>query len=69
MMYRPPGTGSVFVPLKKIKWSWYGKAQKTGGTWNMVLPSDSGWQFDGDYPIFPVWTNYSGGPLFTTWTP
>lgn len=68
MMYRPPGDGSVFVPLKKIKWSWYGKAQKTGGTWNMVLPSDSGWQFDGDYPLFPLWTGRSG-PLLDTWNP
>ena len=78
MMYRPPGLGSVFVPLRKIKWSWYGKARKPDTPsypnyrdWltSDLVASDSSWSFDGgDFPSFPLWSEYSG-PLLKTWTP
>ena len=71
MMYCPPGNDSAFVPLKKIKWNWYGKAQKPssrGWLTTDLIASDSGWQSDGDFPIFPEWNAYSG-PRLGYWTP
>ena len=69
MMYRPPGDGSVFVPVKKISWHWQGNASLVGSTWSLGS-TDAGYAFDGgDYPPFPIWTQLvkGGGP--SSWTP
>ena len=72
MMYQPPGTGSVFVPLKKIKWQWYGKARKPlNRDWTVsdLVGSNSSWQFDGlNFPRFPEWDSVSGS-LLDFWRP
>ncbi|MFY9234334.1 MAG: hypothetical protein WAO58_07730 [Fimbriimonadaceae bacterium] len=69
LMYLPPGTGSVFVPIKKLQWFWAGDAQRTIPNPWILVSSDSGWGYAGDYPAFPAWSGYMNEYLGNTWLP
>ena len=56
MMYRPPGTGSVFVPIKNIEWNCAGDGVEDPLIGWYIASSDSGWDFLDDFPAFPAWT-------------
>ncbi len=68
MMYRPPGVGSEFVPIKKITWFWQGTAAGSGTNWT-VLSSSSDFTIGNDYPEFPEWTGRITATALTTWSP
>ena len=55
LMYQPPGSDSVVVPLKKVTWFWQGKGTQTGGIWS-TSNKNAQWGFDGDFPDHPLWT-------------
>ncbi len=68
LLYRPPGVGSQFVPIRKLTWYWAGNASKDAtGAW-ALSSSNSGWQFAGDYPIHPTWTDCCDYRI-QTWLP
>jgi len=61
LMYLPPGGDSRYVPIRKIKWFWYGAASRSTTApydWKMTsLLTDRGWSFDGaPYPPHPEWS-------------
>ncbi len=64
LMYLPPGGDSRYVPIRKIKWFWYGASSRSTTApyaWSMSSsPTDCGWNFDGDlYPAPPQWSAIS----------
>ena len=69
-LYSPPGTGSMYVPLKG--WPWYWKAQAYriddgygGYDWAMTDP-EAAFSFE-DFPFHPLWDrNIADGKI---WTP
>lgn len=65
-MYRPPGTDSVFVPLKSLTWFWQGTATvDAAGKWSIsnaaqnVTPAV-------DFPLHPKW---QGNITGAAWNP
>ncbi len=78
LMYRPPGSDSIPVPIKKFEWKWGGQAKLVGGQWQPGTNPDP--QTYGAAPFqsvtppvdtdaFPVWghniTEFTTEPV--TW--
>ncbi len=38
LMWKPPVSNSIWVPLEYLSWKWAGEAKRTGGAWNMIVP-------------------------------
>ncbi len=56
-LYRPPGTDSLFVPLKNLNWYWQGAAApnpNASEVWSVSNPAAL-WSFLADFPAHPVW--------------
>ena len=65
-LYRPPGSDSLWVPLKELQWFWQGAASPdTGSVWS-VSNTAAMWGFVDDFPPHPQW-NGNVAPL--TYTP
>jgi hypothetical protein len=57
LMYRPPGIGARWVPLKRIKWGWGISATCTNGVWSIDSGTPSQFASSAlDCNIHPVWT-------------
>jgi len=57
LMYRPPGIGARWVPLKCITWGWGISATRTNGVWSIDDGTPSQFASDGlDCNIHPIWT-------------
>jgi hypothetical protein len=56
LMWKPDGEDSIWVPLKRIKWSWKEQAKKqASGSWEFLLP-DCSVELVGSAPDgLPVW--------------
>lgn len=59
LMYRPiGGSGNIFVPLKKVSWTWGGEAIYTNSSWNLTTSPDQRSHVDAvDTSEHPEWTN------------
>jgi hypothetical protein len=59
LLYRPPGAGSVYVPLHIYRWEWGGVATLSGGSWSLANTVDGLTEDNatGDQSDFPQW-NY-----------
>jgi hypothetical protein len=55
LLWRPAGTDTIDVPLKRIDWSWSGHVQKSGGTWSLISSSDPS-PSTIDTTLHPEWT-------------
>lgn len=58
LMFKPSGDGSIWVPLRKTNWSWYGSAvrdHKTG-TWNLKKSKNNVNPPSSVTTEFPEWT-------------
>ena len=67
-MYLPPGAGSAYVPLLKIKWYWNAEVQwfAPDNKWHLMSsPGDCAWGYDGGpFPEFPHWnSNIASGQI------
>jgi len=67
MMYRPPGAGSLFVPIKNIEWNCAGDGVEDPVLGWYVASSDSGWDYLDDFPDFPTWTDRSRPDRLNEW--
>jgi len=56
LMYQPPGSGSLPVPLKESGWYWQFQALKDASNAWSTGGKNAQWGFVGDFPSFPVWT-------------
>jgi hypothetical protein len=56
LMFKPTGTGSIWVPLRKVSWSWSGAASRSGSTWTLNSSSHSTNPSDADSTTHPTWT-------------
>jgi hypothetical protein len=65
LMYTPPGTNSVPVPLRAVRWNWSGDAIQTNGVWQLISGSGSAAP-DNDTNGFPTWTGVVSGS--TPWS-
>ena len=67
-LYKPPGAGSCFVPLKNLEWYWQGKAQPdSSGVWQ-ISDTDGSWSFLDDFPPHPMWTERADAST-AVWVP
>ena len=55
LMYLPPGSNSVVVPLKETDWFWQAHATNSAGVW-ATSNKNAQWGFGNDFPDHPVWT-------------
>lgn len=56
LMFKPSGTGSIWVPLRKVSWNWSGAASRSGTTWTLNSSSNSVNPADPDSTSHPMWT-------------
>lgn len=59
LMFKPSGTNSIYVPLRRVNWSWAGAAERPGTlNWTLVPGSASNTQNppDADSTTHPTWT-------------
>lgn len=56
LMFQPTGTGSIWVPLRKVTWSWSGTTSRSGITWTLNSSSHSTNPSDADSTTHPQWT-------------
>jgi len=58
ILYKPPGTGSQFVPLKNSTWYWKGQGDQgtSGGIW-ILSKQDAKWTLGSDFPVHPMWSH------------
>jgi len=56
LMYLPPGSGSLPVPLKLTNWYWNFQALKDATNAWSTSSKNASWGFVGDFPAFPTWT-------------
>ncbi len=54
-MFIPGGTGSVWVPLQKVDWSWSGHALLSNGVWNLLSPSNTATNYS--TTNYPAWNS------------
>jgi hypothetical protein len=59
LMFKPSGVSgtSIWVPLRKVDWSWTATATRSGSTWTKGTSSNSPSPFDADAATHPTWTN------------
>src|SRR5208282_2558794 len=65
LMYIPPGTNTVSVPLSAVRWNWSGDAVQSNGTWQLISGSGSAGPAS-DTNGFPVWSALVNGT--TPWS-
>lgn len=58
LLFQPSGTtgNKIWVPLRKVTWTWTAAASKSGSTWSITSHSDPGTLSDADATAHPVWT-------------
>jgi hypothetical protein len=57
LMFKPPGTGSIFVPLRKVNWSWSGSGGRISAcNWILSTSNHSTNPTDADSTDFPTWS-------------
>ncbi len=56
IMFRPSGQDSIWVPLKKVSWSWSASVTQSGGNWSLGSNAHSQNPAFQDTTAFPVWT-------------
>ncbi|NKB24642.1 MAG: hypothetical protein GKR87_13175 [Kiritimatiellae bacterium] len=60
LMFKPSGTDTIWVPLKRTGWSWSGSASRNGSVWTLDSSSNPA-PTTSDTTSHPVWTrNVSG---------
>ena len=59
LMYQPPGSGSLPVPLKLTDWYWEFQALKDDSEAWSTSGKNAQWGFVSDFPAFPTWTFYA----------
>ncbi|MGI9069599.1 MAG: hypothetical protein ACR2HX_24735 [Pyrinomonadaceae bacterium] len=55
LMFKPSGASSIWVPLRRVPWSWSGTTVRSGATWSLSSSSHSVTS-DADSTAFPIWT-------------
>lgn len=56
LMFQPTGAGSIWVPLRKVTWSWSGATTRSGITWTLNSSNHSLFPSDVDSTTHPQWT-------------
>ena len=56
LMFKPSGTGAIWVPLRKTSWSWSGSASRSGTVWTLNSSNHSTNPSDVDSTTPPSWT-------------
>ncbi len=56
LMFQPPGSGSIFVPLRSVEWFWNGTAVNNAG-WSFTGGSSSINPTSSESATLPEWTN------------
>ena len=56
LMYLPPGSGSIPVPLQENDWFWHFQALKNASSIWSTNSKNAQWGYVADFPAFPVWT-------------
>jgi hypothetical protein len=56
LMYQPPGSGSLPVPLQENDWYWQFQATKDASNAWSTGSKNAQWGYIGDFPAFPQWT-------------
>jgi hypothetical protein len=59
VMFRPPGTGSQWVPLRRLVWAFAAMAEKSWGTWTVKKA------FQGTVPANGVFPRETSEPLWS----
>ena len=69
LMYKPTGSDSSWVPLRKVNWHWFAEAQLMNSVWNLINHTDPNQPIqpvDMDTISFPIWSyivpSLAGGP-------
>lgn len=55
MMYRPPGSETSFVSLRRVGWFWEGDATQSAQVWSLT-GTDAAWGFSESFPPHPEWS-------------
>jgi hypothetical protein len=56
LMFKPSSTGSIYVPLRKVDWSWSGTATRSGSQWTLTNSSNTQNPASADSTTHPTWT-------------
>lgn len=56
LLFKPSGATSIWVPLRKVSWSWSGVATRNGNIWDLSSPSNSVNPASVDSTTHPEWT-------------
>jgi hypothetical protein len=58
LMFQPSGTSGnpIWVPLRKVSWSWSASATKSGSTWSITSHNDPHNLSASETSDFPQWT-------------
>src|SRR5205085_7415543 len=57
LMFKPSTTGAIYVPLRKVDWSWNGTANRFFCSWTLgSISGHSNNPTDADATTFPQWT-------------
>ena len=65
LMYQPPGTKSLPVPLKETDWYWTFQALKNAANVWSTSGNNAYWGYVADFPDFPLWPLYAPDGCFT----
>jgi len=57
LMFMPSGSGSIWVPLRSVNWSWSGSASRSGTVWTLTSSSNTINPSDADSTTHPTWTS------------
>lgn len=56
-LYKPPGAGSQFVPLKNLNWYWQAQAHPNSSGTYVISSTNAEWSFEDDFPTHPMWSD------------
>jgi hypothetical protein len=57
LLFKPDGSGSIFVPLRLVTWNLNDSAQYVSGAWSVETGNPVAAPADNDTSAFPLWTN------------
>jgi len=62
-LYKPPGSGSQYVPLKSLQWFWQGQAKPDKSGVYQLSNTNAQWSFVDDFPKHPMWSETESGDI------
>jgi len=69
LMFRPSGVDSIFVPVYRVDWTWFGHATFTAGNWTLASSPTARNSIPSSILLQPQWSGNVNQITSFNWVP